>query len=239
MRTDIDNSRGYRQIDPRAEHISDQRESNSADNSAGDSAKHSTAGIQATPEQAESQAAFTTTGIQTSKATLGFSQLETIVIQGSVTSSRTQLRRDTPLGFRSATSISRIQNSSIVEDSTPVRSTTEIQASDNTSRDSVRTNSVLDFGPAKQPVRVSQSIRAIAKIQKSPTDHCRGLRQALRAYTTLLRDSRQQEIVVTARATAPQQRTVQRQLQQAGGQAKLPAVSTGKPLGDRPGVQRR
>jgi hypothetical protein len=100
-----------------------------------------------------------------------------------------------PLGFRSATSTNRIQNSSIVEDSTPVRSTTEIQASDNTSRDSVRTNSVLDFGPAKQPVRVSQSIRAIAKIQNSPTDHCRGLRQALRAYTTLLRDSKQQEIV--------------------------------------------
>jgi hypothetical protein len=118
------------------------------------------------------------------------------VIQGSVTSSRTQPRRDTPLGFRSATSISRIQNSSIVEDSTPVRSTTEIQASDNTSRDSVPTNSVLDFGPAKQPVRVNQSIRAIAKIQNSPTDHCRGLRQALRAYTTLLRDSRQQEIVL-------------------------------------------
>ena len=43
-RTDIDNSRGYRQIDPRAEHISDQRESNSADNSAGDSARHSTTG---------------------------------------------------------------------------------------------------------------------------------------------------------------------------------------------------
>jgi hypothetical protein len=71
VRADTDNSRGYRQIDPRAEHISDQRESSSADNSAGDSARHSTAGIQATPKQTESQAAFTITGIQTSNSNTG------------------------------------------------------------------------------------------------------------------------------------------------------------------------
>ena len=37
-RTDIDNSRGYRQIDPRAEHISEQKERSSADSSADNSA---------------------------------------------------------------------------------------------------------------------------------------------------------------------------------------------------------
>lgn len=161
-RTDIDNSRGYRQIDPRAEHISDQRESNSADNSAGDSARHSTAGIQATPEQAESQAAFTTTGIQTSNSNTGIQSVRDHRDSGerNIIEDTALARHHWDSGLRPASTVFSIEASSRIQPS--ARSITEIQASDNRPQDSVRINRVLDFGPAKQPVRVSQSVRAIA-----------------------------------------------------------------------------
>ena len=201
MRTDIDNSRGYRQIDPRAEHISDQRESSSADNSARDSARHSTAGIQATPEQAEGQVEFTTTGIHTSNSSTGIQSVrEPVRFRVAKHHRGYNPSEKHHRGFRSATSTSR--------DSSQRKHTGGFSSQQNSRVLDFETSEATSESQPAQQRRFRFFYRTLLRIQK-------GFEQPAKS---ILRDSRQQESL-SAAAIAPQQRAAQRQLQQAGGQA--------------------